>query len=257
MGKENRTKSDNLAWIKALLFPKKSKPATPAQASVSDTQPHARAASAPAGQPAKSAQPASQKSFLPTFWTVTSIISMTVNVIFVIVVLVLVRELFTIKALVGDELLGGLYNNFVLMDKAHIRTTIEVKADVPVQFTLPVRTNTSVQLTEDTRINGARVSLSTGGLNILSAPTNIVLPAGTDLPIALDITVPVDTTIPITLQVPVDIPLAETELHEPFVGLQNVVDDYYFMLMPEIKGPQDVPFCQPIMWLCKAIFRSE
>ncbi len=325
MGKENRPKTDNLAWIKALLFPKKSKPiatvqpakfetpstgqASTGQAStghvstgqtpVRETPPPQRppvqsapqpsrvtlsqpATSASAARPnpapvpvavapaspavsasaqvvateSAAAQPA-KRPFLPTFWTVASVLSMVVNLILVLVLLVLVRELFTLKALVGDDLLGGLYNNFVLMDEAHIRTTIQVQADVPVQFTLPVQTNTIVQLTEDTRIDGARVTLNTGGLNILSAPTNIILPAGTNLPIALDITVPVNTTIPIVLQVPVDIPMAETELHEPFVGLQGVVGPYYDMLLPEIKSVQDVPFCKPVMWLCKAIFRSE
>lgn len=316
MGKENRPKTDNLAWIKALLFPKKGKPiatvqpakfdppapaeqtspsqpapspaspATPQTASQPSrlklSQPATSASAAPAAPsqpPQKTAlaappaekppaatekqaenpppAPEKKRKFLPAFWTVASVLSMIVNVILVIVLLVLARELFTLKALVGDQLLGGLYKNFVLMDEAHIKTTILVETEVPVQFTLPVQTNTTVQLTEDTRINGARVTLNTGGLNILSAPTNIVLPAGTNLPIALDITVPVNTTIPIVLEVPVDIPLAETELHEPFVGLQEVVGPYYFMLLPEIQGPDDVPLCKSAMWLCKIFFRTE
>ncbi|MFO7583395.1 MAG: hypothetical protein R6W69_01600 [Anaerolineales bacterium] len=316
MGKENRPKTDNLAWIKALLFPKKGKPITTVQPAKFDppapaeqtrpsqpapspaspaspqtasqpsrlklSQPATSASAAlatPSQPPQKSAlaappaekppavtvkqaensppAPEKKRKFLPAFWTVASVFSMIVNVILVIVLLVLVRELFTLKALVGDQLLGGLYNNFVLMDEAHIKTTILVETEVPVQFTLPVQTDTTVQLTEDTRINGARVTLNTGGLNILSAPTNIVLPAGTNLPIALDITVPVNTTIPIVLEVPVDIPLAETELHEPFVGLQDVVGPYYFMLWPEIQGPDDVPLCKSAMWLCRIFFRIE
>jgi len=294
MGKENRPKTDNLAWIKAILFPKKGKPvpsvkptslepqqpavtpppaaalppaATPPPVATPVPVSHPRvvlsqpaqqaAASRPLAASRPSAKKAGERGFLPAFWTIASILSMIVNLILVVVLLVLARELFTLKAMVGDDLLGGLYNNFVLMDEAHIRTTIEVKTEVPVEFTLPVQTLTTVQLTEDTRINGARVTLNTGGLNIISAPTNIILPAGTDLPIALDISVPVSTTIPITLQVPVDIPLRETELHRPFVGLQDVVKPYYEMLMPEIKGPQDVPFCQPILWLCEALFRIE
>jgi hypothetical protein len=286
MGKENRPKTDNLAWIKAILFPKKGKPVTsvkptslepqtpavtPPPAAVPSpvaspppvshprvvlTQPAQQAAPArPSGPPP--AKKTGERAFLPAFWTIASVLSMIVNIILVVVLLVLARELFTLKALVGDELLGGLYNNFVLMDEAHIRTTIEVKTEVPVEFTLPVQTLTTVQLTEDTFINSARVTLTTGGLNIVNAPTNIILPAGTNLPIALDISVPVSTTIPITLQVPVDIPLRETELHRPFVGLQDVVKPYYEMLMPDIKGPQDVPFCQPILWLCEALFRTE
>ena len=331
MGKENRPKTDNLAWIKALLFPKKSKPIATVQPAKFETPPTGQTPTgqvstgqvstgqAPTGpaparetpppvqrppvqsapqpsrvtlsQPATSAntampnpapvtvtpaspaashsaqavtestaaQPAGQtakRPFLPTFWTVASVLSMVVNLILVIVLLVLVRELFTLKALVGDDLLGGLYNNFVLMDEAHIRTTIQVQADVPVQFTLPVQTNTIVQLTEDTRIDGARVTLNTGGLNILSAPTNIILPAGTNLPIALDITVPVNTTIPIVLQVPVDIPMTETELHEPFLGFQGFVGPYYKML-DDLPDSQQIGFCKSAPSFCKIFFHIE
>ena len=309
MGKENKSKTDNLGWIKALIFPQKSKPnttlppakveapATPQQppsglpqpARVTLTKPATSAGVAPSklSQPTQQPDPVTapentppsapeekfeepapiqtepqppatpkKRKFLPAFWTVASILSMIVNVILIIILLILGRELFTLKALVGDELLGGLYNNFVLMDEAHIKTTILVETEVPVQFTLPVVTDTTVRLTEDTRIDGARVTLSTGGLNIISAPTNIILPAGTNLPIALNITVPVDTTIPIVLEVPVDIPLTETELHEPFVGLQDVVGPYYKMLA-DLPNAQEIPLCKSATWLCKIFFRIE
>lgn len=312
MGKENKAKTDNLGWIKALLFPQKSKPitnaqpakveapspaeqtlpnqpapetvspppaqptrikliqpATPASATPPATpqppQQHHAPATAEATPPSAETPPATEnqpekpsqkRNFLPAFWTVASILSIIINVIFIIILLILGRELFTLKTLVGDQLLGGLYNNFVLMDEAHIKTTILVETEVPVQFTLPVVTDTTVRLTEDTRIDGARVTLSTGGLNIISAPTNIILPAGTDLPIALNITVPVDTTIPIVLQVPVDIPLAETELHQPFVGLQDVVGPYYKML-DDLPDAQEIPLCKSAAWLCRIFFRIE
>jgi hypothetical protein len=207
-----------------------------------------------AGNPPSPAE--KKRKFLPAFWTIASVLSMIVNVILILVLLVLARELFTLKSLVGDQLLGGLYNNFVLMDEAHIKTTILVETEVPVQFTLPVQTETTVRLTEDTRINGARVTLSTGGLNIVSAPTNIILPEDTYLPIELNITVPVDTTIPIVLEVPVDIPLAETELHEPFVGLQDVVGPYYKML-DDLPDVHEIPLCRSAMWLCRIIFRAD
>jgi hypothetical protein len=154
------------------------------------------------------------------------------NVILIVILLVLARELFALKSLVQDQLLGGLYSNFILMDQATIRTTVEVDDTIPVQFDLRVKKNTDVVLTEDTLIKGAEVSLSTGGLNIVRAPTDIVLPAGTVLPIALDMVVPVDTTIPVKLTVPVNIPLRETELHEPFIGLQKVVSPFYWLFSP-------------------------
>jgi hypothetical protein len=165
----------------------------------------------------------------PAFWTITGIISLVVNIILIVTLILVGRELFVAKSLV-QGLITGLHSNFVLMDQAHIKTTINVSTTIPVKFTLPVKTNTTVVLTADTTIKGASVSLSTGGLYIQSAPTNIILPAGTNLPIALNISVPVDTTIPVQIPVDVDIPLNNTELHQPFVGLQQVVGPYKDLL---------------------------
>ncbi len=178
----------------------------------------------------------------PAFWTVGAALSFLLNIILIVTLLVLARELFALKALVRDQVLGGLATNFQKMDQAVIRTevvvndTIPIDFDLPVRFDLPVDTTTTVVLSEDTFIRGARVDLYTGGLTITNAPADIVLPAGTELPIRLSIVVPVDTVIPvqadipITLTVPVAIPLDETELHEPFVGLQKVVEPYLNLL---------------------------
>ena len=133
-------------------------------------------------------------------------------------------------AMVRDQVLAGLYANFILMDQASIKTTIPVSASVPAKFNLPLETETTVILSQDVTIRGARVSLNTGGLTINNAPTDIVLPKGTRLPILLSLKVPVDQKIPVDLNVTVDIPLNQTELHTPFVGLQNVVAPYYHML---------------------------
>ncbi|MBI3158413.1 MAG: hypothetical protein HYZ26_02295 [Chloroflexi bacterium] len=164
---------------------------------------------------------------LPAFWTVGSALSVFLNVVLLVSLLAVSRQLFALKDLVQNQLLGGLYYNFILMDQANIQTNVVVDSTIPVQFDLRVRTNTEVILTQATSIQGASVTLTTGGLNIVQAPTNIILPAGTRLPIALDILVPVDTTIPVRLNVPVDIALEETDLHTPFVGLQEVVSPFY------------------------------
>lgn len=166
----------------------------------------------------------------PAFWTVSSILSIAVNVILIVLVLLLGSQLFAIKSLVSDQLVGGLYNNFVMMDQAHIRTSIPVKAEVPARFTLPLQTETTVRLTKDTSISNARVSLYGGVVTINSAPTDIILPAGTILPVYLDLEVPVDQKIPVELMVEVDIPLNQTELHQPFVGLQDVLGPYNALL---------------------------
>ena len=173
---------------------------------------------------------ARQGGFLPAFWTIGSALSILLNLILIIVVIVLSGKLFSLKQMVTNDVLGGLYSNFIKMDQATIITTVEVSDTIPVQFDLLLNQKTYVRLTEAVTIKGASVTLSTGGLNIVKAPTDIILPAGTVLPIALDMVVPVNTTVPVVLTVPVEIPLSETELHEPFVGLQNVVAPFYWQL---------------------------
>jgi hypothetical protein len=168
----------------------------------------------------------------PAFWTITGIVSLTVNIILIIVLVVLGQQLFSLKDLVENQVIGGLYNNFVLMDDAHIRTTIPISTEVPAKFDLALNTNTNVVLTEDTHLMNATIyELNAGGmLYIPRAKTNIILPAGTTLPVALNLTVPVDQKIPVNLTVEVDIPLNQTELHEPFVGLRDVIGPYHGLL---------------------------
>jgi hypothetical protein len=140
------------------------------------------------------------------------------------------------------------------MDQARIITSIQVVDTIPVSFDLPVSKSTTVRLTENTRVRGARVNLRTGGLTITNAPTSIVLPAGTELPVALDFVLPVQASIPVNLTVPVDIPLNETELHEPFVGLQEVISPYNEMLSASPQSWNDVPLCDSWAgWLCASM----
>jgi len=179
--------------------------------------------------------------FLPTFWTIASVISMLVNIGVVIVLIVVIQVLGGTRSALNfaqsqaNGLLGGLHENFVKMDEASIKTNIHVEKNIPVQFTLNVSGNTNVTLSQDVSISGALVTVNTGGLNINNARANIVLPAGTVLPIFIDnLVVPVDKEVPAILDVPVDIPLNATELHEPFVGLQQVVRPYYCLLQSEV-----------------------
>jgi hypothetical protein len=98
------------------------------------------------------------------------------------------------------------------------------------------------------------VNLRTGGLTITNAPTSIILPAGTELPVALDFVLPVQASIPVNLTVPVDIPLNETELHEPFVGLQEVISPYNEMLSASPRSWNEIPPCDSWAgWLCAAL----
>jgi hypothetical protein len=74
------------------------------------------------------------------------------------------------------------------------------------------------------------------------------------LPIHLALSVPVDQQIPVVLNVPIDIPLEKTELHKPFVGLQDVVRPYQTLLKSVpgtwreiICGPRPSEFCQSVI----------
>jgi len=172
--------------------------------------------------------------FLPAFWTIASAMTFVVNIVLLIVLAIVLRNLGSVGVTVtglSDHLLGGLYNNFVKMDQAHITTNIHVSKEIPVQFTLNVSGATDVTLTQDVAITGALVTVNTGGLNINNARANIVLPAGTILPVFIqNLVVPVDQHVLADLDVPVDIPLNQTELHEPFVGLRKVVEPFYCLL---------------------------
>ncbi len=194
-----------------------------------------------------------QNKIAPAFWTVGSIFSLVLNIILIVVLIMVGRQLFAIKGLVEDGLINGLYNNFVMMDDASIITTIQVEEtiqvvdSIPVVFDLALDQETVVTLVQDTYIPNTTVDL-----NGMKVPTTVMLPVGTPLNISLDLIVPVSQTIPvvlnvpISLQVPVNIPLSQTELHKPFVGLQNVVKPYRSYLGALPNSWQETPVCGDI-----------
>jgi hypothetical protein len=186
--------------------------------------------------------------FGPPFWTIASVISMTVNLSLIIVLLALYTNVKNLNPEIalnpGNYLLGGLYRNFEMMDRAHITTTIPVETTIPVKFDLQLNQQTNVVLSQDVTIDNARVTVNTGGLNISNALTTIVLRQGTSLPVVLNLTVPVDTTVPVVLNVEVDIPLNKTQLHDPFAGLQDVVKPFYCLLDPNALNMDQQPVCK-------------
>ncbi|PKO17818.1 MAG: hypothetical protein CVU39_04865 [Chloroflexi bacterium HGW-Chloroflexi-10] len=191
----------------------------------------------------------------PPFWTIISLISLMINAILIVVLLSLGSQIFKIKSLVNDQLLTGLSENFAAMDEAHITTTIPIRdQSVRANFTIHIEEQTNVVLSQDVYISNASIyNLDAGQLQISQAKTNILLPAGTELPINLKLDVPVDQQIPVNLDVPVDIPLNTSDLHQPFSGLQEVVNPYIDLLegLPDswseaICGPKAGKFC---MWL--------
>src|SRR5215211_6528579 len=62
----------------------------------------------------------SRYKFMPAFWTIASVISLTVNIILIIILLITFQMLGAILTTTDDKitgLLGGLYTNFVKMDQ--------------------------------------------------------------------------------------------------------------------------------------------
>jgi len=189
----------------------------------------------------------SRYKFMPAFWTIASVISLTVNIILIIILLITFQMLGAILTTSDDKitgLLGGLYTNFVKMDQATIAANIPVDATVPLNIVVPVQATTRITLAESVVIPNAHVRINTGGLSI-DADAVVTLPADTALTVNLDFPLNVQDSIPVHLDVPVNIPLDQTELHEPFVGLQQVVEPWYCLIEPNamVNGLQ---VCSPI-----------
>lgn len=182
---------------------------------------------------------------LPAFWTVASIISMTVNIVLFAVIFSLVNNLsaITIEMPPLKSLPGELYRGFEQMDRAHIQAVIPFDAQVPVNFDLEIDAQTEVTLSQDVVVRGAHVTIDTPLIDI-NAPANVVLPAGTSLPIRLRMTVPVQTLLPTHLEVPVDIALSQTDLHIPFTGLREAVKPFYCLMEPDARSMDGLLVCK-------------
>ena len=182
--------------------------------------------------------------FLPIFWTVASIVSLTVNVILVIIVAVLLSGLGTLNITdISTGVLSGLYTNFERMDQAHIKTTIPVQTNIPLNMSIPVQTTTGITLAQDASIPGAHVRINTALFNI-DAPASVTLPAGTALNVTMNFSVPVQTEVPVTLSVPVDIAVQDTDLHPAIIGLQETLKPLYCMVSPAALSLSGAPVCR-------------
>jgi len=124
------------------------------------------------------------------YWDVAAALSLIVNAVLLTLLLITAGQVQQLKQTISTGLLGGLYRNFVDMDQASITTTIDVNAQVPLNFILPVQQNTTVVLTQNVTIPSAYVVINTQAFNI-SAPARVTLPSGTNLPIALKLGIPV------------------------------------------------------------------
>ncbi len=191
--------------------------------------------------------PETRYKFMPAFWTVTGVLSLVVNGILLAILLTLLQVLGKTPFQANDQfagLLGGLYVNFVKMDEASIIADVPVNTTIPLNIVVPVKTTTRITLADATIIPNAHVVINTGGIEI-DADAIVTLPAGTPLNITLDFPLTVQDSIPIQLNVPVNIPLRNTQLHDPFVGLQQVVKPYYCLVEPNAVW-NNVQICSPI-----------
>jgi len=192
---------------------------------------------------------------LPIYHKFSGTISIIFNIILLVVIVLLSKQVFSLKKLIVGDVLGGLFMNIEEMDKASISTELLVQDNILLDFPLQVNQETDLILTADTVINGARISISTGALNIISAPASIVLPAGTRLPVQFNITVPVNASVPLNLTIPLNIPFVDTELHQPFTNMQNVIEPHLNSLNDELSSWQELPACKVFGFICNWWFK--
>ena len=187
----------------------------------------------------------------PGVWNFLSIFSLLMNVILIVIVILLALRMNSLQK-TFSSLLGGLYDNFVRMDRSVISTTIQMQGvPIPVNFILPItQEETVVTLTQAVTVRNAHVSIDTGEIRI-NAPATVTLPAGTSLPITLRLDVPVQTTVLMDLWVPVNIDIASAgasdpavaSMHTSLLGLQDAVGPLYCLLQPGAIDYLSQPVC--------------
>jgi hypothetical protein len=187
--------------------------------------------------PARNGRPWWNSGFFPLFWTIASALSLTINVLLCLLIfgLLSVRGPIT-KTVTGQStgVLGGLYSNFQAMDQATIRSNIPVDASIPLNIMVPVNNaGATITMVGAPAEFDAHVVINTSVLKI-NAPARVTLLRSVT-PLSVNLTglvVPVQNSVPVHLDVPVNIPLNQTELHQPFVGLQEVVRPWYCLFLP-------------------------
>jgi hypothetical protein len=166
-----------------------------------------------------------RSSLWPAFKDVAIIFSFTVNFVLVMAVLFLVGWiLFPTKTDVVEPMLDNLQGAVNALDNATIVRTIYINQQVPVNFTLPVKQQTTVVLSEDVPLTRPATFVFPPGGGSIHGTVSLSLPAGMELPIYLGMDVPVQNQIQVEFPVEVSIPLDETELNQVVVKLNNVLE---------------------------------
>jgi len=190
----------------------------------------------------------------PAYWNVTGSLSLLVNAVLIIIVLLMGREIFSLKRQLYTDLAGGMAYNYSLMDQASIQAQVPISLDVPLDMQIPISVATDVTLTRDTPVENAPVIITTGVINI-NNPADIVLPAGTVLPIQLNITVPYQQTLKYVTTATVEIPIAETSLHTPLANMEQLLSSYGGTSSEAPLQWEAIPICKTLHSLCAWWFK--
>jgi len=195
-----------------------------------------------------------KEKYLPNF-QFKNAISPLINIILIVVIILISREVSSLKRMLMGNVLGGIYLSIGQIDQVTLNTEARFDDSIKVDFPLQINQSAEVVLRSDTFIPGAIISISTGGLNIEKAPADIILPAGSRLPVQLDMTVPVNTTIPVSFTLPISLQVSGSDLHQPLVDLQNVLKPYLFDYMEGSKTTKDLAACKVFGFICKWWFK--
>jgi len=170
------------------------------------------------------------KRFWTAFRDIAIIFSFVVNFVLILVLLVMVFFLLIpIKNTIAMPLLTNLDTAFMHLGEAHIQDTIFINQQVPVSFTLPLKTETMVVLTRPVPLQ-VPATFSLGQFGQINGTVSLQLPAGLALPVNLDLQVPVDQQITVAFDQPIDINLGTKGLG-PVVGeLRGVVTPYISLM---------------------------
>ena len=176
-----------------------------------------------------------------TLWRVAAILSLIINLLFLFLIFAIGRRLFILKTDVAEPLLENVSAFVSQVEETSIQTEVKVTGQVPVVFDLPLQQTTVITLSEETRIEGASLSIRSATFSI-DAPASVTLPSGSQLPITLNLTIPVNTTVPVELTVPVNLSLAESKISPSFEALQKLVEPYQALA-------EEAPDCwQNLLW---------
>lgn len=169
-------------------------------------------------------EPSTSRSSLG-LWRGAAILSIFVNLLFLLLIFAIGKRLFALKTEIAEPLLENVAAFVNQMEAGKIETEVYLHGQVPVAFDLVLQQDTVITLAEETRITGASLSIRSATFSI-DAPSTITLPAGSQLPVTLNLSVPVNTTAPVELVVPVSFSLADSEITPSLEALQKMIEPY-------------------------------